>query len=155
MAKGFLRWISPRILKATIKALVVLIVFLVISQFLSPLEQIFPGVTSLIELYFMVYIGFIILGELTKDTIYQYALAIGRAFFFIGYSVYALNSGIITASIEGVTLTVNLQIFLMIIILIGMFDFAKNLLRIINYLANKAETEKTTDTLLEQEITVK
>ncbi|MBX5327653.1 MAG: hypothetical protein ACQXXH_01495 [Candidatus Bathyarchaeia archaeon] len=155
MAKGFLRWIFPRILKATIKALIMLIIFLVILQFLSPLEHVFPGAKGLIELYFMVYIGFIIVGELTKGTIYQYALAIGRAFFFIGYSVYALNSGIITATVEGLTLTVNLQIFLMMIILIGMFDFAKNLLHIINYLANKAETEKITDTLPMQEIPAK
>jgi len=155
MAKGFLRWIFPRILKATIKALIVLIIFLVILQFLSPLEQVFPGAKGLIELYFMVYIGFIIVGELTKGTIYQYAFAIGRAFFFIGYSVYALNSGIITATVEGLTLTVNLQIFLMMIILIGMFDFAKNLLHIINYLANKAENEKITDTLPMQEIPAK
>jgi len=139
-------------LKATIKTAIVLIVFLVVSQFLSPLEKVFPGAAGLIELYFVVYVVFIIVGELTKGTIYQYVLGIGRAFFFIGYSVYALNSGIITATVESITFTVNLQIFLMMIILIGMLDFAKNLMHIVNYLANKAETEQITVVTPEQEI---
>ena len=156
MARGFLGGVFPRVLKATIKSVIVLIVFLVVSQFLAPLEQLFPGAMGLVELYFVVYVVFICVGELTKGTIYQYVLSIGRAFFFIGYSVYALNSGIISATVEGISFVVNLQVFLMMIILIGMLDFAKNLLHIVNYLANKAETEEITVAVpAEQEIPAK
>jgi hypothetical protein len=142
----------PRILKAVVKSLIVIIVFLILSQMLSPLNQIFPQTTSLLQTYVTVYVVFIILGELTKGTIYQHVLGMGKAFFFIGYTIYALNSGIITQTIEPVTFTVNLEVFLMMIILIGTLDFSKSLLQIINYMATKAETEEITVPTLEQEI---
>ena len=143
----------PRILKAVAKSLIVLILFLIFSQLLSPLNKVFPQATSLLQMYVMVYVVFIVLGELTKGTIYQHALGMGKAFFFIGYTIYALNSGIITQTIESVTFTVNLEVFLMMIILIGTLDFAKSLLQIINYMATKAETEEiTVSPPLEQEV---
>jgi hypothetical protein len=142
-----------RILKAIAKALIVIIVFLIFSQMLSPLNHVFPQATLLLQTYVTVYVVFIILGELTKGTIYQHVLGMGKAFFFMGYTVYALNSGIITQTIESVTFTVNLEVFLMMIILIGTLDFAKSLLQIINYMATKAETEEiTVSPPLEQEV---
>jgi hypothetical protein len=152
--KSFLRQLFPRILKAVVKATIVLVVFLVVSQFLAPLEQFLPQIKSLVETYVIVYMVFIIAGELTKGTIFQYGLNMGKAFFFIGYSIYALNNGIITQTIESVTFSVNLQIFLIMIIIIGILDFAKSLLQMINYMANKAETEETiiVPAIVEQEI---
>jgi hypothetical protein len=145
----------PRVLKVVAKSLIVIILFLVFSQMLAPLNQVFPQANSLIETYVMVYVVFIVLGELTKGTIYQYGLGMGKAFFFIGYTIYALNSGIITETIQSVTFSVNLEIFLIMIILIGTLDFAKSLLQIINYMATKAETEEITVPTLEQEISAK
>jgi len=153
--KSLLHKLVPRILKATIKSMIVLIVFLVLSQFLAPLQQVFPEVKMLIEIYALVYVVFIFAGELTKGTIYQYVLNIGKAFFFIGYSTYALNNGIITQTMQGITFSVNLQIFLMMIIFIGILDFAKSLMNIINYMANKAETEETVVLPVELEIPAK
>ncbi|HVP40964.1 MAG TPA: hypothetical protein VMS95_03335 [Candidatus Krumholzibacteriaceae bacterium] len=150
--KLLFRMILSRVLKATAKSLIVIIVFLILSQMLQPLNQIFPQANALIETYVMVYVVFIVLNELTKGTIYQYALGMGRAFFFMGYTIYALNSGIITQTIEPVTFTVNLEIFLMMIILIGTLDFAKSLIQIINHMATKAETEEIIVPTLEQEI---
>ena len=141
-----------RILKATAKALIVIIFFLIFSQMLSPLNQIFPQTTSLLQTYVTVYVVFIILGELTKGTIYQHVLGMGKAFFFIGYTIYALNNGIITQTIRTITFSVDLQVFLMMIVVLGMLDFAKSLLRIINYVADKAETEEITVPKLEQQI---
>jgi hypothetical protein len=132
----------PRVLKGVAKATIVIIITLVILQFLTPLQQIIPNVKTLVETYVLISVVFIIAGELTKGTIYQYGLSMGKAFFFIGYSIYALNNGIISQSMMGVTFSVNLQIFLIMIILIGMIDFAKSLLQMINYLAEKAETEQ-------------
>jgi hypothetical protein len=136
--------------------MIVLILFLIFSQMLTPLNQFYPQATSLIQTYVMIYVVFIILGELTKGTIFQYGLSMGRAFFFIGYTIYALNSGIITQTIQSVAFTVNLEIFLMMIILIGTLDFSKSLLQIINYMATKAEKEEmTVSPPLEQEVIAK
>ena len=150
--RSLFRMILPRVLKAIAKSLIVIIAFLILSQMLQPLNQIYPSTTSLIETYVTVYVAFIVLGELTKGTIYQYALGMGRSFFFMGYTIYALNSGIITQTMEGITFSVNLQIFLMMIILIGMLDFARSLIQIINHMATKAETEEITVRIPEQEI---
>ncbi len=135
--------------------MIVLIAFLVISPFLAPLEQFVPQAGTLIETYVLVYVAFIIAGELTKGTIYQYGLSMGRAFFFIGYSIYALNNGIITQTIQSVTFSVNLQIFLIMIIFIGTLDFARSLIQIINHMADKAETEETVLVLAEPEVIAK
>jgi hypothetical protein len=141
----------PRVLKAIAKSMIVLILFLIFSQMLTPLNQFYPQSTSLIQTYVMIYVVFIILGELTKGTIFQYGLSMGRAFFFIGYTIYALNSGIITQTIQSVAFTVNLEIFLMMMILIGTLDFAKSLLQLINHMATKAETEEIMVPTLEHE----
>lgn len=106
----------------------------------------------LAETYVVVYVVFIILSELTKGSIYQHVLGMGRAFFFIGYTIYALSNGIITQTIQSVTFTVNLQVFLVMMILIGTLDLAKSLMQIINHTANKAETEEIFVPGLEQEI---
>jgi hypothetical protein len=134
------------------KALVVIVVFLVVSQFLEPLQQVYPRVIGLVETYAVVYAAFIAAGELTKGTIYHYGLNMGKAFFFIGYSIYALNNGIITETIQAVTFSVNLQIFLIMIICIGTLDFSKSFLQMINHLADKAETEEIVLVPTEQEI---
>lgn len=138
--------------KAVAKSLLVIALFLTFSQMLAPLNQVFPQASLLLETYVGVYVAFIVLSELTKGTIYQYVLGMGRAFFFIGYTVYALNNGVITQTIRTITFSVDLQVFLMMIILIGMLDFSKSLLQIINYVANKAENETIAVPKLEQEI---
>jgi hypothetical protein len=150
--KSFFRKLFSRVPKAVAKSLFVIALFLIFSQMLAPLNQVFPQASALIETYVGVYVVFIILGELTRGTIYQHVLSMGRAFFFIGYSVFALNNGLISQTIQTITFSVNLQVFLMILVLIGTLDFARSLLQIINYLANKAETEEFIVPKLEQEI---
>ena len=151
MGESLFQKLFPRALKAIIKSMIVLILFLVFSQFVAPLQEIFPETQMIIEAFVMFYIVFLVVGELTKGTIYHYCLNIGKAFFFIGYSIYALNSGTINLTVESVTFSVGLQIFLIMIIITGVLDLAKNLLQIINHLADKAETEETVPALLEQE----
>jgi len=135
--------------------MIVLILFLIFSRMFTPLDQFYPQATSLIQTYVIILVVFIILGELAKGTIFQYGLNMGRAFFFVGYTIYALNSGTITETIQSVTFTVNLEIFLMMMILIGTLDFAKSLVQLINHMATKAETEEITVPALEQEVIVK
>lgn len=150
--KSLFRKLLPRVLKGIAKAAIVIIITLVILQFLTPLQQFIPDVKTLVETYALISVVFIVAGELTKGTIYQYGLSMGKAFFFIGYTIYALNNGIITETIQSITFSVNLEIFLIMIIFIGTLDFAKSLLQIINYMADKAETETIVLMPIEQEI---
>jgi hypothetical protein len=152
LGKSLLRTLFSRTPKAVAKSLLVIILFLAFSQMLTSLNQFFPRADVLIEIYVGVYVVFMFLSDLTKDTIYQHVLGMSKAFIFIGYTVYVLNNSIITQTIRSITFSVNLQVFLLMIILIGTLDFAKSLLQIINYIANKAETEEIIIPKLEQEI---
>ena len=118
---------------------------------LTPVYQFYPQAASLVQTYVLIWVVFIILGELMKGTIFQYGLNMSRAFFFIGYSIYALNNGIITETIQSVTFTLNLETFLMMMILIGTLDFAKSLIQLINHMAEKAEIEVVMAPTLEHE----
>lgn len=142
MVKAHVKMLLPRLLKGLAKALIAVIAFLVLAQFLTPLNTFFPQAYALIETYVIVYVVFIILGDLTKGMIYEHMLGMGKAFFFMGYTVYALNRGVITQSIESVSFTVNIEVFLMMMILIGTLEFAKSMLQLINFMATKAETEE-------------
>jgi hypothetical protein len=153
--KSLLRRLLPRIIKATVKSIIVVIVFAVLLQFLAPLQQVFPEFRMLLEIYTVVSVVFIITGELTKGTMYHYVINIGRTFFLIGYTVLALQNGIITRTIQSVTFTANLQIFMLMIVIIEILNFAKNLMQIINYLSEKAETEEPYLVKYEQELTTK
>lgn len=153
--KSLLRKLLPRIIKATVKSVIVVIVSAVLLQFLAPVQQVFPEIRTLIEVYVAVSVVFIITGELTKGTIFHYVINIGRTFFLIGYTVLALQNGIITRTIQSVTFTANLQIFLLMIVVIEILNFAKSLMQIINYLSEKAETEQPYLVQYEQELTTK
>jgi hypothetical protein len=139
-------------LKAVAKVMAAIVVFLVVSKFLGPLQRVYPGVIGFAETYTAVYAAFMAAGELTEGTICHYGLNMGKAFFFISYSVYALNRGIITESIKTVIFTVNLQIFLFAIIFVNILDFSKSFLQIINHVTEKIETEETVLLPTEQEI---
>lgn len=121
---------------------------------LTSLNQFFPQADVIIEIYVGVYVVFMFLNDLTNGTIYQHILGMSKAFIFIGYTVYVLNNSIMTQTMRSITFSVNLQVFLFMIVLIGTLNFAKSFLQIINYVADKAETETITVPKLEQEIPV-
>jgi hypothetical protein len=142
----------PRVLKGVAKSLIIIIPFLIFFQMLTSLDQVFPRASALVETYVVVFVVFVVLGELTKGTIYQHILSMGKDFFFIGYTIFALNNGMITQTVRSITFSVNLQVLITMIIFIGILDFAKSLLQVINYMADKAENEVITVPKLGQEI---
>lgn len=152
MVKAHIKMLFPRLLKGLAKSLIVIVAFLLFAQVLSSFNSFYPQAYSLIETYAVVYAVFIVLGELTKGMIYEHMLGMGKAFFFVSYSVFALNRGIFTQTIQTVTFTVNLEVFLMMIIIIGTLDFAKSLMQLINFMATTAETEEIFVILPKQEV---
>jgi hypothetical protein len=133
------RKIVLKILKATIKAAIVYVVYIFLSQFLVPISTFMPGIQQVAETFVIIYIALMIIGELTSGTIFQHFFGAAKALFVIGYLLLSLNGGIFGFYLEGINLTVDLRLFLMIATLLGLLGLAKSVLQAINYMSEKAE----------------
>ena len=133
--QGFIR----KTLKATIKGVVFYGIYFVLSMFLAPVSEIVPGFQQMIEVFVMVYIFLMIIGELTVGTIFHHFFNGAKALFVILYLLFALNGGTVGVTVQNVNLIVDLHLFLVVAILLGLVGFAKSVLQAINFLNQKAE----------------
>jgi len=106
---------------------------------LTPISEIFPNFQQAIEIFVMIYILFIITEELTSGTIFQYFFNTARALFMIFYLIFLLKSGVIGITFQGVSLIVDLRLFLVIAMLLSLLGLAKSMLQAINFLNEKSE----------------
>ncbi|MDH5374765.1 MAG: hypothetical protein OEZ21_00905 [Candidatus Bathyarchaeota archaeon] len=134
-----LREITFKALKATIKGVLFYGTYFVLSTFLTPISEIFPNFQQAIEIFVMIYILFIITEELTSGTIFQCFFNTARALFVIFYLIFLLKSGVIGMTFQGVSLIVDLRLFLVIAMLLSLLGLAKSMLQAINFLNEKAE----------------
>lgn len=137
--KKKLRGIAFRALKATIKGILFYIIYFVLSQLLAPVSTLVPGLQQMIEIFFIVYIVLMIVGNLTSGTIYQHFFNAAKALFVIGYMLFSLGGGVFGTSFENVSLMVDLRMFLVIAVLLSLLGLAKTVLQAINYMSEKAE----------------
>jgi hypothetical protein len=108
-------------------------------MFLAPVSEIVPGFQQMIEVFVMVYIFLMIIGELTVGTIFHHFFNGAKALFVILYLLFALNGGTVGVTVQNVNLIVDLHLFLVVAILLGLVGFAKSVLQAINFLNQKAE----------------
>jgi hypothetical protein len=126
-------------LKATLKGILVYVIYFVLWMFVAPLSNIIPGLQQMIETFVMVYVALMIIAELTAGTIYQYFFNVARALFVIGYLIFSLNGGVIGLTVENISLIVDLRVFLAIATLVSLLGLAKSVLQAVNYMSEKAE----------------
>ena len=126
-------------LKATVKGILFYGIYFVLWMFLAPIAEIIPGFQQMVETFVIVYIIFIIIGELTSGTIFQYCFNVAKALFVIGYLIFSLNGGIFGLTLENVSLMIDLRLFLAIAMLLGLLGLAKSVLQAVNYMSEKAE----------------
>ena len=126
-------------LKATVKGILFYGIYFVLWMFVAPISEMVPGFQQMIETFVMVYILLIIIGELTSGTIFQYFFNVAKALFVIGYLIFSLKSGIFGLTFQNVSLMVDLRLFLVIAMLLGLLGLAKSVLQAINYMNEKAE----------------
>lgn len=93
----------------------------------------------MIEVFVMVYIFLMIIGELTAGTIVHHFFNGAKALFVILYLIFALNGGIVGITVQNVNLIVDIRLFLVVAMLLGLLGFAKSVLQAINFLNEKAE----------------
>jgi uncharacterized ion transporter superfamily protein YfcC len=130
---------TRKALKATIKGVLFYGIYFVLSMFLAPVSEIVPGFQQMIEVFVMVSIVLMIIGELTAGTIFHHFFNGAKALFVILYLLFALNGGIVDITVQNVNLIVDIRLFLAVAILLGLLGFAKSVLQAINFLNQKAE----------------
>jgi len=126
-------------LKATVKGILFYGIYFVLWMFVAPISEMVPSFQQMIETFVMVYILLIIIGELTSGTIFQYFFNVAKALFVIGYLIFSLKGGIFGLTFQNVSLMVDLRLFLVIAMLLGLLGLAKSVLQAINYMNEKAE----------------
>lgn len=128
---------SPDLFQRTVKAaiitLIVSIILLVIWVFLSQIFGGFPQFQNLFAVLAGGIIFFTFAIRFSEGTIFKYGFIIGRAFFFIVFSVYATNGGVLTADLSEFHFMVEFVPILALIVVINLLEVAKGVLQIIEF----------------------
>ena len=128
-----------KIVKTAVKATVVCVVYFILVQFLEPILTIIPGLQQMIQTFVMVYVVLMIIGDLASGTFFQHVFNAAKALFVMVYLVLFLNEGIFEYTFENVNLIVDLRLFLVVAMLLGLLGLAKSVLQAINYVSERAE----------------
>jgi uncharacterized ion transporter superfamily protein YfcC len=134
-----IRDISFRVAKAAIAAILIYVLYLLLLSLLAPLFEFIPWLAGTIEVFVIVFIVLMILGDLTKGTIFQHFFNVARSLFVIGYLLVSMGNGKIGVSYENFSLTLDLTIFYGFAVVLGLLSLAKSILQAINYLNERAE----------------
>ena len=128
-----------RVAKATVKAILIYLLYILIAPLVMPLLGMIPGLAETIELFVAVYIVLMIMGDLTSGTVFQHIFGVARALFTIAYLVFAAGDGVFTMAIENISLTVNVTLFYAVAALLGLLGLATAMLRAISFMSERAE----------------
>jgi hypothetical protein len=138
-SKNLVKDVSFRVAKATVKAILVYLIYFLLMPMLAPLFELIPGFMESLEVFVIVYIVLMILGDLTSKTVFQYFFSTARALFFMAYLLLSMGDGVFNTSYENFSLTVNLTLFYTVAVLLSLLGFARTILQAINFMHEKAE----------------
>ena len=138
-SKNLVKDISFRVVKASVKAILVYLLYFFVSPMVAPLLGLIPGFMESIEAFVIVFIVLMLLSDLTERTIFQCFFNTARALFFVGYLLFYMGDGVFNASYENFSLTVNLTVFYTVAVLLSLLGFARSILQAINFMHERAE----------------
>jgi hypothetical protein len=137
--KNLVKDISFRVAKASVKAILVYLLYFLVVWLLAPLFELIPGFVDSIEVFVAVYIVLMILSDLTAHTVFQYFFSSARSLFFMAYLLFSMGDGVFNTSYENFSLTVNLTLFYTVAVLLSLLGFARTILQAINFMHERAE----------------
>ncbi|MGD0496718.1 MAG: hypothetical protein ABSB28_11900 [Candidatus Bathyarchaeia archaeon] len=138
-AKGRIWKNVLKVVKAAVKATIVIVVYTVLIQFLAPVSSMVPGLQQMFQTFIIVYVVLMIISDLASGTLFQHVFNAAKALFVMIYLVFFLNSGIFEYAVGNVNLIVDLRLFLVISMLLGLLGLAKSVLQAINFVSERAE----------------
>lgn len=131
-----------RVLKAAVKAIVVYVVYIVLERLLAPISMIVPDFQQILTTFVIVYIVLMVIGDLASGTILQHIFNAVKASFVIVYLVFTLNAGIFNYTVGNLNLMIDLRLFLVIAMFLGLLGLAKSVLQAMNFLNEKSESAR-------------
>ncbi len=131
-----------KIAKATIKAAVVYLIFLIGLPYFSFFSSFIPGLVETIEVFVIGVIMFTILGDLAVGTVYEYIFDASRSIFTIVYIIFVLNNETLNIAYASFYLTVDLNIIGWIIALLVLLGLARSILQAIDFMGKRAKTRQ-------------
>jgi hypothetical protein len=134
--------ILVKALKATVKGVIIYAIYFVLSLFLAPISEFIPGFQQMIETFVMIYIVFVVIAELTSDSILQHFFNGAKALFVIAYLMLSLRTGIFGFTLQSVNLLIDFRLFLMVAVLLELVTLAKSMLQAVDYMNERTELTK-------------
>jgi uncharacterized ion transporter superfamily protein YfcC len=128
-----------RVLKTTIKAVIIGVIYVLLLQVLAPASVMIPSLQEIVATFVIVYVVLMVVGDLTSGTIFQHFFNGAKSLFVIGYLIFSLNSGILDYTFGNVNLIIDVRLFLIVAMLLGLLGLAKSILQAINYVNEKVE----------------
>ncbi len=130
-----------RIIKASVKAAVAIVVYSVALAFIGPLFALVPSLASTIEVFAIVFIILMVVSDLTSGTIFHSVFNIGRAAFVVIYLVSAFSGNVISVAEQGISISVDISLLLTITVILSLVGLAAAILEAILFLHNQAAHE--------------
>jgi uncharacterized ion transporter superfamily protein YfcC len=127
------------VLKTTIKAVIIGVIYVLLLQVLAPASVMIPSLQEIVATFVIVYVVLMVVGDLTSGTIFQHFFNGAKSLFVIGYLIFSLNSGILDYTFGNVNLIIDVRLFLIVAMLLGLLGLAKSILQAINYVNEKVE----------------
>lgn len=141
-ASSILRKALPRVLKAVVWGSLTFLVVYFLPMMLYPQDLLPIDYADALVAFATISVFFTVVGQLLSGTIIGCGFGVAKAIVIIVYFFSISEGGIfsLTLPITEVTinLTVDITIFLLMIVSVNMFDIAKNILEAITLLTDKA-----------------
>ncbi len=131
--------ISSRVAIAAVRAILMYVLFMLTTMLLAPLLEYMPGIIETIETFVIVFTVFMILGDLTRGTIFHHFLNVARSLFVIAYLVLSIGDGMVGTSYESYTITLDLTMFYAFAATLSLLGLARSILQTISYVNERTE----------------
>lgn len=136
--KGIRKNIS-RLLKTTVKVILAIIVYVLLSQVLAPASVFIPGLQDMIATFLLVYVALMVVSDFFSGTIFQHFFSGAKSLFVIAYLIFSLNSGLLDYTFGNVNLILDVRLFLIVAMLLELVGFAKSMMQAVNFVSEKVE----------------
>jgi uncharacterized ion transporter superfamily protein YfcC len=133
------RDVSFRVARASVTAILIYVLYMLVASLLTPVFELVPWLAETIEAFVVVFIVFMILGDLTRGTIFHHFFNAARSLFVIAYLLISMGDGGFSMSYENFSLTVNLTMFYTFAVVLSLLGLVRTILKAISYLNERAE----------------
>lgn len=138
-AKHKIRKYILRALKITLKVVIVSVIYVYLMRFLAPASILIPGLQEIITTFTLVYVVLMVVSDVTAGTILQHFFNGAKALFVIAYLIVSLNSGILNITSGSVNLIIDVRVFLIVVMLLGLLGLARSIMQAISFASERVE----------------